>query len=218
MPFPGFPGLIDMYHLTGKQSYEAILNSRPPTILPFSHPYWKAKYNEGNRAAILLKQGVDFGRLNAIVRSDRYIVGFSEPVPRGWIDSGLMITLLDQKLSGSGSDCRYPLYSFKMQVNSNRVFVRDHYLTSPLYYHTRYGHDYWTDFVKDSRNFLANPDRYAEFWEGMAAYFNSTMPWSSYRGNYKCPELWFAGAYILENSSGVKVISERGVGILEGKI
>ncbi len=207
---------IELYHITNSPYYKEILKKQK--ILPYSNPYWKAKLNQGEIKEHLEKLGADFNKLKQIIKTNNYIVGFDKPIPNEWIKTGLMTYLLNHlkksKIFGK-ENCTYPFYSFKLKVKSYHLFVRDHYYLSPEYFMKKYNKDYFKILTQEGvrKSIL----RYPEIAQAFVLYLNSTQNYFNYLKNknqYKVPELWYAGEYILEQFEGVKEITEKGIKIL----
>lgn len=212
---PAGVGLVEMYHLVNESIYKVIIQTG--NILAFSHPFWRVKVNEGFRRVALEQAGLDFRYVENIMGSDRYIVGFLEAVPVSWIQAGLMKRLLQHIQNKAGNDSpSLPIYSFRMDVPPSQVMVRDSYYISPDYFLDKYGVDYFELFDKSP----SEGYKRKEICEGLAKYFNSSMPMVTYlsRGEkYNVPELWYAGDYRLKAWEGVKKLSAKGIEILTRK-
>jgi len=201
---PGGPLITDLYHLTNIKIGEVIKASR--VIEPYSYPFWKGKFDRGDYRKILKKFGVNFDLIWSIMKSNRFIVCFDEPSPKGWIYSGLMSYLINhvQNKNPISEWTDGPIYSFHIEADINRVFVRDHWYTSPKYYKKRYGKDYWEMFLKSPEKNI----HIREIAEGVAKYFKSTIRYSSYhKGKYIAPEFWYSGSYPLKPWEGVEILS-----------
>ena len=212
----GVPIITDMYHLTSKNIYNQIIGTE--RIIAMSHPFWRSKYNEGALRNIM--EGiVRFDEIEKIMGSDRYIVGFLDPVPIKWISSGLMkyvIGHVQNKSAGLFENSSGPVYSFHMEVDTKRLFVRNHYFTSPEYYKQHHGKDYWDLLIRKKTNVLQSK----ELKEGIAKYFNSSVTMYEYLKsnlNYEVPELWYAGDYLLKPFDGIKELSSKAVTTLRGE-
>ena len=214
---PGIPYLTDMYHLTNEKIYRKILDDG--RILPLSHPFWRMRFDSGKFRVAFEDSGLQFDRIKSLMKSDKYIVGFLDPVPTGWIKSGLMKNVLSHIQNKRSfiefNPAKGDIYSFHMQVEISWVFVRDHWYTSPEYFIQKYGEDFWALFLK-------NPTKHAfdvRIMEGLVKYFNSSISMIDYlrRKDYKAPELWYAGEYRLRPFDGIKRLSNKGVETLREK-
>ena len=214
---PGTPYLVSMYHLTNEYNYKKII--REGKILPLSHPFWRLRFDKGKFREPFKDYGLEFDRIGSSMKSDRYIVGFNEPVPLEWIKSGLMKNVLSHIQNKSSfiefNPAKGNVYSFHMQVELAWVFVRDHWYTSPEYFIQKYGQDFWNLF-------LQNPSKHAfnvNVMEGLVKYFNSSISYLDYlrRKDYKAPEIWYAGEYPLRPFDGIKRLSSKGIETLRGK-
>ena len=214
---PTIPYLIEMYHLTNEKTYREILKSG--RILPFAHPFWRLRFDKGIFRGAFEDAGLNFRRIESLMRSDKYIVGFLEPIPIGWIKSGLMKSVLSHIQNKSSliefNPSRGDVYSFHMQVELQWVFVRDHWYTSPEYFVQKYGEDLWALFLRNRNKHAFN----VNIMEGLVKYFNSSISMIDYlkRKDYKAPEVWYAGEYQLRPFEGIKRLSSKGIEILRGK-
>lgn len=213
----GIPYLVSMYHLTNENNYRKII--REGKILPLSHPFWRLRFDQKKFREPLKDSGLEFGRIASLMRYDRYIVGFLEPVPLGWIKSGLMKNVLgyiqNKRSFIEINPAKGDVYSFHMQVEIQWLFVRDHWYTSPEYFIQKYGEDFWALFLRNSTKYAFN----VEIMDGIIKYFNSSISYSDYlrRNDYKAPELWYAGEYQLRPFGGIKRLSNKGIETLMGK-
>ena len=214
---PGTPYLVDMYHLTNEHNYKRILNDG--RILPLSHPFWRLRFDKGRFREAFEDAGIEFRRINSLMQSNKYIVGFLEPIPLGWIKSGLMKNVLSHIQNKRSfiefNPAKGDIYSFHMQVEIPWVFVRDHWYTSPEYFIQKYGGDFWALFLQNPSKHVFN----VKIMEGLVKYFNSSIPYGDYlrRKDYKAPELWYAGDYRLNPFEGIKRLSNKGIETLKGK-
>ncbi|MEK6963836.1 MAG: hypothetical protein AABX70_05385, partial [Nanoarchaeota archaeon] len=157
------------------------------------------------------------------MKSSGYILGFLEPVPVAWIQSGLMEYLLRHLQAKSASvkeNVSLPIYSFKMNVEPGRVVVRDHYYTSPEYFLGEFNLNVWKLFVTNSTAVWKSDTLRLMFLKGLAAYFNSSMSMSLYLSRaerYKAPELWYPGEFKLNSWEGIKKLTTSGLEVLQGK-
>ena len=214
---PGISYLIELYHLTNERTYREILKSG--RILPFSHPFWRLRFDKGRFREAFGDAGLDFRRIESLMSSDKYTVSFLEPIPLGWIKSGLMKNVLSHIQNKSTliefNPVRGDIYSFHMQVELQWVFVRDHWYTSPEYFVEKYGEDLWALFLRNRNRHVFN----VNIMEGLVKYFNSSIRMIDYlkRNDYKAPELWYAGEYQLRSFDGIKRLSSKGIETLRGK-
>ena len=204
----------DIYHLTNEQGYNKIISDAK--ILPFSKPFWRVKLNKGENRIFFQKNGLNFSRVESLMNYPVYIVGFETAIPREWIDSGLMSDLLNhlENKSTRKSYTGANIYSFKLVVNTKFLFIRDHYYLSPKYFIDKYKHDFWSERYKKG------DDRYKipEMTKSLVEYFNSTISYYEYKKlglRYKVPELWYAGEYKINNTTGIKKLSSKGIEILK---
>ena len=54
--------------------------------------------------------------------------------------------------------------------------------------------------------------------KSLVEYFNSTISYYEYKKlglRYKVPELWYAGEYQINNTTGIKKLSSKGIEILK---
>lgn len=222
---PGGPGLVAVYHLTNEEGYRGILESG--WVQARSHPFWRVRLDKGELGQALEAAGADFGKQRRIARSDRCIVGFDEPVPRGWISLGLSKYLLSHLLTKSARLQQYAgrLFSFEMKVHPQRVFVREHgYLSEPYfvkYFGQMYRQDgrrFWQVFINNVLD-SARPENRG-IAECIAHYLKSTITLQEYLGRglkYAAAEMWYEGDYKCEPFSGIKRLSGNAVEILQGK-
>jgi hypothetical protein len=102
------------------------------------------------------------------MRDRKYIVALGDPIPSGWVDSGLYNNILRHVMIDVGFSAA--LFEFDVE-DTQEVYVRDHGLFTP------------TDHTKmlkiTDENALQRRD-----------YLNSTIPLSQYQGNFRAPEFW----------------------------
>ena len=209
--------LVSMYHLTNESNYRKIIIEGK--ILPLSHPFWRLRFDKGEFRESFKDYGLEFDRIESLMRSDRYIVGFLEPVPLKWIRSGLIKNILNHIQNRRSliefNPAKGDVYSFYMQVETHWVFVRDHWYTSPEYFIQTYGEDFWALFLQNPFKHVFN----VKIMEGLIKYFNSSITMTEYlkRKDYKAPELWYAGEYQLRPFDGIKRLSNKSIETLRGK-
>jgi len=204
--------LREIYHFTNEKGYKKIISDNK--ILPMSQSFWRAELNKGKEREFLKSNGLDFQRIESLMNYPLYTVCFEKAVPKDWIDSGLMSDLLNHlehkstRKNYTGAD----IYSFKLVVNTKFLFVRDHYYLSPKYFIEKYNYNYWDDKVKKDYH------KIPQLTESLVTYFNSTLPYYEYQKlklKYKVPELWYAGEYQINPTTGIKKLSDNGISVLK---
>jgi hypothetical protein len=154
-----------IFHYTTHEKLEKIM--KQGILMPMSKPF------EGESRKNFSK------RVREIVRHNQYLVGLAEPNDEGWRECGLLEYLL--KYTKGEVILEVPV------LEPEAAFVREHAMCSPERSIKVCGENVWKYYHGQGQLNWRGTRISRMLWHD---YFESTIPLSDYKGDFKAPEIW----------------------------